>query len=149
MDTDAVMERVPDAMEMGNDLGELRRMSAWLRDACAELGLGESSAYDLEVCANEAVANVITHACGAGAAHRIRLRIAREGEAVRLDIEDDAQPYDPLSRPPVQLPASLEDARIGGLGVHLMRTLMRECRYVRRDGRNVLSLVAGPVSRSA
>jgi len=53
------------------------------------------------------------------------------------------------SRPPVQLPGQLEDAQIGGLGVHLMRTLMRECRYVRREGRNVLSLVAGTASRSA
>ena len=149
MESDTVMERTPEALEIRNDLGELRRMSAWLRAACDELGLHQSSAYDLEVCANEAIANVITHACGSGAAHRIRLRIAREGESVRLDIEDDSGPYDPLSRPPVQLPGKLEDAHIGGLGVHLMRTLMRECRYVRRDGWNVLSLVAGPATRSA
>lgn len=149
MGVDAVMQRLPDSIEIRNDIGELRRMSAWLRAACDELGLPRSAACDLEVCANEAVANVITHACGSGAAHRIRLRIAREGESVRLDIEDDARPYDPLSRPPVQLPGQLEDAQIGGLGVHLMRTLMRECRYVRREGRNVLSLVAGTASRSA
>lgn len=146
---DAVMERVPDSIEISNDLGELRRMSAWLRQACDQFGLQQSSAYDLEVCANEAVANVITHACGSGAAHRIRLRLAREDDSVRLDIEDDARPYDPLSRAPVHLPGKLEDAQIGGLGVHLMRSLMRECRYVRRDERNILSLVTGPATRSA
>lgn len=149
MDADAVMEREPEAIEIRNDLLELRRMSAWLRKACDELGLQQAAAYDLEVCANEAVANIVTHAFGSGAAHRIRLRLARDGESVRLDIEDDAGPYDPLSRPPVQLPGKLEDAHIGGLGVHLMRSLMRECRYVRRDGWNVLSLVAGPATRSA
>ena len=45
------------------------------------------------------------------------------------EIQDDARPYDPLQEaPPPDLDSALEDRRVGGLGVYLVKTLMDDVR---------------------
>ena len=55
-------------------------------------------------------------------------------------VTDDAPHYDPLARPPVDTSLPLEERPIGGLGVHLFKTLAQAARYERRGGQNVLTL---------
>src|SRR5262245_41380542 len=44
----------------------------------------------------------------------------------------------PVPRPPV--PASLGEAQVGNLGIHLMRSFASSMRYERRDSRNCLTM---------
>jgi serine/threonine-protein kinase RsbW len=55
-----------------------------------------------------------------------------------LTIEDDGPPFDPLSLPPPDVTASLEERRVGGLGVFLVRQMMDEVSYQRTGKRNQL-----------
>ena len=56
------------------------------------------------------------------------------------ELSDDARPFDPLNAPPPDLNSAIEDRRIGGLGVHLVKTLMDDVGYAYRDGRNHITL---------
>ena len=57
-------------------------------------------------------------------------------------IADDGRPFDPLTEAPEpDLESAIEDRPIGGLGVHLVRTMMDEVRYRREEGKNRLTLV--------
>ena len=127
---------------VANDTAELRRMSDWLVHTARELGVPGPLVGDLEVCANEAVTNVISYAWEDGGHHQIALRIAAGDGRVTLEIEDDGRPYDPLDMPELPRPASLSDAPVGGLGVRIILNLLPASRYERRDGRNVLTLTA-------
>ena len=40
------------------------------------------------------------------------------------------------------LEASVEERKVGGLGIHLVRTMMDQVNYRREQGRNHLTLVA-------
>ena len=60
-----------------------------------------------------------------------------------LIVMDNGVPFDPTARQPRELDASLDDARIGGHGLRLMRHYLRDIRYERTDGWNRLTLVAG------
>ena len=66
------------------------------------------------------------------------IRDRRDGEELVLEISDDGKPFDPTQAPPPKLNAALEERRIGGLGVYLVRTMMDEIAYRRSDGRNHL-----------
>jgi serine/threonine-protein kinase RsbW len=57
-----------------------------------------------------------------------------------VEVEDDGRPFDPLLVPPPDLTLPLERRPIGGLGIHLIRSLMDEVAYARHDGRNVLKM---------
>lgn len=133
-------------LRLANDYGELRRMSEWLRSACVSLGVEAERVDDLELCANEAVANIIAYAYEGAAprAHAIALTLERAGGAARLTVEDDGNPFDPLAAELPEPPPSLAEAPIGGLGIKLVRGMMAQCGYRREGGRNVFTMTTHP-----
>jgi sigma-B regulation protein RsbU (phosphoserine phosphatase) len=62
------------------------------------------------------------------------VRLWREGKDLVMVLEDDAAAFNPLDAPPPDLDKSLEERRIGGLGIHLVRNTMNQLHY-ERDGR--------------
>ena len=130
----------PRRLEIRNDHSELRRMSAWLRQCCAELDLPAAPLFDLDVCANEAVTNIIDHAYPDDDCHHIDLLLSYDHDSLSLRIRDDGDPFNPLETDTRENPASLAEANIGGLGIQLIRSLMGDCCYVRRGGKNILTL---------
>jgi serine/threonine-protein kinase RsbW len=125
-----------------NHVPEIRRMSLWLDAASRQLGLPAELLFKFDLCANEAVANIISYAFLDDDLHEIFLRLSLIGSLASLEIEDDGIPFNPLDAPEHVQPASLEEAQLGGLGIKLIRRHMDQCNYVRRNGRNVLKMTA-------
>ncbi len=123
-----------------NEATELRRVSQWLGELCADWGLPPSLLFDLDLCAQEMVTNIIDHAYSDQGLHHIDLSCSVDDGFVALVIEDNGEPFDPLQRPPSDSGVSLEDVKIGGLGIQLVRSLLSDCSYARRGGHNVLTL---------
>jgi anti-anti-sigma factor len=63
-----------------------------------------------------------------------------DGELVRVTISDNGPPFDPLAFADPDTALSVEEREIGGLGIHLVRQMMDEVSYQRRDGENVVVL---------
>lgn len=123
------------------DLREEDRLRAWIASRGARCGLSEGGLFDLAVCVHEAFCNAAIH--GAGSSGRpvtFSARMWREAGNVVLEMEDDGIPFDPREVPAPVRPNSLEEAKIGGLGVDLMRRLSDGMSYQRVDGRNRLTL---------
>lgn len=129
-----------DRLVIGNDLRELRRMSEWLRTACIANGFGSHLLDTLDLCANELVTNIISYAYEDGGAHEIVVELDETGDGARLTVYDDGRPFNILEAPAHEQPASLDQARIGGLGIHLVRRISSGCRYRREHGRNVVAV---------
>jgi len=131
-------------LAIGNRLDELGRASAWLDRVADSLDLSPEMRFRLDLGLTEAVTNVVAYAYRDSAEHEIRIRLRADGVGVTLEVEDDGVAFDPLQaeRPPV--PTSLAEAPIGGLGIHLIRSMLDECHYRREAGRNRLTLVARP-----
>ena len=137
-----VTDLLCDRLVIGNDLSELRRMTEWLRTSCESAGLPGDVVYTLDFCANEAVANIINYAYDSPGPRNITLELKETEGGARLVISDDGKPFNVLAAPEHQPPENIEDARIGGLGIHLIRRLITDSEYRRADGLNVLSLEA-------
>jgi serine/threonine-protein kinase RsbW len=120
-----------------SDVQELRRMSAWWREWVATIDPGAKLRDRGELCLNEAVANIIQH----GQAPRaIRVTLDADVHAVRMTIADDGEPFDPSTYPKAGLPRTLDEARPGGLGLHILRTSADVVDYGRLDGWNTVTL---------
>jgi anti-sigma regulatory factor (Ser/Thr protein kinase) len=59
-------------------------------------------------------------------------------------IEDRGRPFNPTTLPPRIKPVSLDETRIGGVGVHLIRHYSSEMRYERFGECNRLVLTFAP-----
>ena len=62
------------------------------------------------------------------------------GSGIVVTIRDRGPAFDPADVPPPDTTATLETARLGGLGLHLVRNLVDTLRYERRSGENRLVL---------
>ncbi|HEY4374877.1 MAG TPA: ATP-binding protein [Burkholderiales bacterium] len=139
------MAHPPARLSITNRIPELRRMSEWLHIAAATTGLPRDLTQRFDLCANEAVANIIGYGyegADGDEAREISLEFSSGPAGATLTIRDHGKPFDPLAAPEHEQPADLEHAAIGGLGIHLIRRLMDECGYRREDGANVLHLSA-------
>ncbi len=73
----------------------------------------------------------------------IEIVFTSDGRSLTIEVIDDGKPFDPLTEAPEpDLDASIEDRRVGGLGIHLVRNMMDEMRYRRENDKNHLTLVA-------
>ena len=124
-----------------NDLAGMADLAEAVERFATEHRLPAEAANALCVCVDEAVSNAIAHGYPDGARGEIAVRLRRRPNCVVIEIEDDGALFDPLQAPPPDLSLPLEKRPIGGLGIHLIRNLMDELSYVRRDGRNLLKLV--------
>jgi len=123
------------------DLSELRPLSEWVRVLAQRLSLSARTSHDLDLCLHEAVSNIIRHGCDNGEGHGVTVCLEEVPLGIRLQIEDDARPFDPVAAPrPVEADA-LENARTGGYGLPLLRSMARELRYESAGGRNRLVLI--------
>jgi anti-sigma regulatory factor (Ser/Thr protein kinase) len=122
-----------------NDVAELQRLAGWL-ERLAQQGMSSDVSFAVQLCLEEAVANIIMY----GAARNDRLEIAveleRNGSTLVARIEDNGRQFDPTRAPPPAVATSLEQAKVGDLGIHLMRSFASDMDYERRDGRNRLTL---------
>jgi len=120
-------------------LSELGQLAAWVEEVSRHAGLTADMAFGLQLCIEEAVANVVMYG-GAPDDSPIIVQIQQVRDGVTATIEDGAQPFDATQVPPRAIPESLDEARIGGLGVHLIRQYASEMRYERHQDRNRLTL---------
>lgn len=127
-------------LRIQNDFLALRKMSAWLEEAGVALHLPAPQRFEFDLVANEAVTNIISYGYPGGRAGEIKLSFGVTHGVVSLEIEDDGRPFNPLEIEPRHAPDGLDDAEIGGLGIHLIRMTMAECEYRVRVDRNVFTL---------
>jgi serine/threonine-protein kinase RsbW len=85
---------------------------------------------------DEVISNIAHYG---GARDPIRVRVGVAGDEVRAEVIDDGLPFDPLGLPDPDVTSSVEDREIGGLGVYLVRKMMDEVAYERRERFNCLS----------
>ena len=131
------------SLTLASASGSADKGSAWARELAGKLGLSEERIAALDMCITELVSNVVDHSYRERPGE-IRLELdLGPPEAAILTVIDDGPAFDPLSVPAPVIPTSLEDAQVGGLGVHLVRSYADACEYRRHDGRNVFRAFFG------
>lgn len=95
----------------------------------------------VHVALEEHLTNIISYGYDPGQSGTIRIRFERVDSEVRIEIEDDARPFNPNEAGEVDTSVPLDKKPIGGLGVHLIRKSADELNYQRTNGRNRLTFV--------
>lgn len=104
-------------------------------------GASAAAIHDLQVALDEVLGNVIAHGYGGSGQGDIVIRLQRRPDAFVVVVEDEGIAFDPLRAPFPDLASPLEERRVGGLGVHFVRSLMDEVSYTRTGTKNRLRLV--------
>src|SRR5690606_35908678 len=89
---------------------------------------------------DELLTNIIAYGYPDGARGEIAVRAAIADGRLRIAIEDDGQPFNPLDHPAPDLESALERRETGGFGIHIVRGSMDRIAYCRLPGRNLLTM---------
>jgi serine/threonine-protein kinase RsbW len=125
-------------LKLGSDLAELKRLAGWIE---SQQELSSETLFAIQLSLEEAIANIIMYG-GVGKDERLEItvQLERNDEIVVARIEDNGREFDPTRFPLLSGAKSLEEAKVGDLGIHLMRGFANGMHYERRDGRNRLTL---------
>ena len=123
------------------DTGALIELAPEVERFLAQGGTSAQVAFKVQLALEEVIRNLVEHGVGP-LSRSIDVRLDLEGPRVRIQIEDDSQPFDPAAAPAFDPSRPVEERSNGGMGVHLVRSFMDEVRYERLLSRNRLTLVA-------
>jgi anti-sigma regulatory factor (Ser/Thr protein kinase) len=111
----------------------LAAVRALLGTLAQRLGFDDMQCGQISLAVDEALCNIINHGYGKRPDGRIWLAVwiaDHHPAGLKIVIEDRARQVEPHT---IQ-PRDLEDIRPGGLGVYIIREVMDEVRYEKRDG---------------
>jgi anti-sigma regulatory factor (Ser/Thr protein kinase) len=122
---------------VGLEAGQAR-VAAFLEQG----GASERIRYKVRLVLDEMIANLQLHGRFLGAPPPVRVDLHWDGLSVLLRMEDTAAPFDPRATPEPSGPPSLDDDRVGGLGLSLVRKMAEIRDYTRTaEDRNLTEFV--------
>ena len=125
------------AIALRNELSEIGRVSGIVEDFGHQHGIPADVLLCVNLALDEVITNVISYAYADAQDHDIVARLSIEGSELIVEVEDDGRPFNPLDVPEVDLDTDAAERPIGGLGVHVVRTVMDALDYRRENGRNI------------
>ena len=123
-----------------SDLSELKNLCLHLTHFGQVHGLPEILVSEVNICLDELFTNIVMYGFKDESEHFIRFKINLNGDSLLMNIEDNGLPFNPLMKKDSELPADIDNAEIGGLGIHIVKKLMDGIWYQRKQGRNRLKL---------
>jgi anti-sigma regulatory factor (Ser/Thr protein kinase) len=100
--------------------------------------LDPRSAYRAQLVFEEIATNILAYGWrdAADAVRRLDFTLEVEPEHLRLRFRDRGAAFDPVSAPPPERAASIAEAKVGGLGLDLVRKAAAAIDYRREAGEN-------------
>lgn len=108
---------------------QLSRVRAFIRRQIAELEFSEFEENNIVLAVDEACANLIQHAYHSEPDAFIHLRVIVEPGALRVEISDNAAPFNPGDSQLPDMRQYFVEHRHHGLGILLMTRVMDEIDY--------------------
>jgi anti-sigma regulatory factor (Ser/Thr protein kinase) len=134
-----------DQLELDSRLTELSRLRPWIEVVADRLGLAEEERFAINLCLEEALANIVLHGYRSEPGHPIVIRNFVSAGSLCITIDDHAPPFSPIesqsqSTRDATIPVSLESITPGGNGIRLLHRFAGSLSYKRLSDGNRLTL---------
>ena len=134
------MEQELRRLERPAELNSLQELITFVRAGAQAANLSELQHGHLELILEEILVNVMRHAYLDGNRGTVEVGYAIEGPGkLFVQVTDAGRAFDPLARAPADLPQSIADSRLGGLGIFLVKEIAQSLTYSRVGSRNILA----------
>jgi serine/threonine-protein kinase RsbW len=101
----------------------------FVSDAASRFGFDEEVVNKIALAVDEACTNVIKHGYKYAPDKKITVSVSEGSGKFEIIIEDQGNSFNPLDVKSPDMKKYFSEFRRGGLGMHLMRTLMDEVEY--------------------
>jgi len=126
--------------ELKNYLSELKALHLHLSNWGEDIGLPADFIPRINICLDELFTNIVSYGFDDDSENIIKFTLNSDNNLVIINIEDNGIPFNPLEKIDPDFPDNVESAKIGGLGILIIRKLMDNVSYERKNGKNKLTM---------
>ena len=127
-------------LTLHNDVEQIALLPEFVETVASQVKLDPEATMNLNLALEEAVSNVIMYAYPEGTDGLVDIDACVVENRVTLVITDSGKAFDPTAKAEVDITAGVEERPIGGLGIHLVRTIMDTVSYERKGEQNILTI---------
>jgi serine/threonine-protein kinase RsbW len=128
-------------MEIKSRTENLASIRDFIKTAASEAGFSKEAIDNIILAVDEACTNIIKHAYKYSPEGRIVITLKPGKKSFTIEIIDYGKSFEPDLVPNPDLQKYVNQGRVGGLGMYLMKTLMDEVKYQSVPGKfNQVSL---------
>lgn len=127
-------------IQIAADVREIERLNKLVRQFGELHDVPSRTLYAVNLALDELVTNVMLYGFEAPEGRKVTVKITTAAGELTASVHDDGKAFNPLEAKAPDLNAPLEDRDLGGLGIHLVRSLMDHVTYAREDNHNVLTV---------
>ena len=134
----SVLEK--ERLRLAADLENLHAFKAFILEYSGREGLDQGKCRELELATDEILTNIISYAYPEKKGDiTVICSVDRDGFFV-VEIKDAGVSFNPLESRDPEPAQNVEDTRVGGLGLFLVRRMVDRLQYFREGNLNVLRL---------
>lgn len=129
--------------KLTNSQGTMAGLVASLRNLGSEQGWSDKCVYQITLALDEIITNILQYGYQSAEGYEIDVAVEITGQQARLEVRDNARPFNPIgdvSEPELDKPLLERKRCVGGMGVHLVRSIMNSIAYRYENGRNILTM---------
>ena len=123
-------------MTVTNDPAQLRLVNEQVDAFGQRNNLPSKSLFNIKLALAELLANTISYGYADKATHTIEIRLGLSGGQLKVEIIDDARPFDPRRVKAPKKKGALKELPLAGRGIYLVRSYVDDFGYQRKRGRN-------------
>jgi len=145
--------KMSESLTVSGQVQDLEQIGQWVENVAEQWALPMSTTFAIQLCCEEAYSNTARHgisntAPSSSKQNEVILLLGYDQGSVSLKIEDHGIRFNPLEVEQVQTPKTLDDAKIGGLGIQLMKKFAQEISYefVNQTNRIMMRFKVGDIT---
>lgn len=124
-----------------NKLSEVQRAADLFEKFGEENEFSLKDVFQINLVLDELISNVINYGYPKEENREIYLKyIIDENNKLIIEIRDDGIPFNILEMKEVDVSLGIDERPVGGLGIHLVKNIMDEIEYERKNKQNILTL---------
>lgn len=128
------------SLTIGNALPALPPLMITVNRFLTEHAMPQEAIFRVNLAIEEIVTNIIKYGYDDTNAHVIKVFLDLSPVIIHLRLEDDGHSFNPLQAPEPDIHLPLNQRKIGGLGLHLVREIVGHIAYRREKDVNILEM---------
>lgn len=141
MDKDSRDNVVSIVLQLKNRLDEIDRALQSFAEFCTLTQIDDDVQNSVSIVLDDLLNNIISYGFEDSNEHEIEVSYRADYQGLFVEIIDDGVAFDPFLIKEPDIESDIDERGIGGLGIHMVKTIMDDYIYRRINGRNHVTLM--------
>lgn len=118
----------------------LAKVRGFVEKYAGKFGFDEKTISDIRLAVDEACTNIIKHAYQFDESRDVEIKLGFKNNRIWISLTDQGQTFNPESYSKPDIRKQMKTKKRGGVGVYLIRQLMDDVEYLKRDDINEIRM---------